>query len=711
MAKKQGVLKSFKPVFWLVIVFEFFERGSYYGVMSILSVYLTDILHFAKEDVGLIKSTIQPLLYFLPIVTGALADRFGYRKTLLVAFTLLGGGYALTSQMTTYSGVFLALCVMGLGAGAFKPIISGTIARTTDSENSTLGFGIYYWSINLGAFLFPLILVPLLKNSIGWQWVMVAAAVGTGAMILPTLFFYREPEAEPAKEAAPRTSLVQTLADAFEIIYSPVILVVTAARRRRGVAAAALAGGLAFAVLAGWQYASPREVTMATPGEAFTVGGQVLEVAVDRNMTTPEPWKVERGVGDPPHVRLVVHRPDRVSAEAPAILAELGVPGLDAAALARMVEDASRPLRITARVDGSAGPFSVERRSADSVVLTLAGPRTWETRRAEILDALRAVPQLRTLPDTVVEDLVSRASKRPFLLAFVALVLLVAAVVILLQPRYRAAEAGGRLAFLGATVAAGALVLWLLPGLSLFARIVSSVIYLTVLSLYLMDFSELDRYRDHWRFLLLIFLYSGFWVLYFQMFDSVLWYVQAYVDASSLNAAVNGFFSSLGLGFSWRFDVEHVTVINAGTIILLQLLVSSIVRKTRALPTMITGIAMGTVGMAMLAVSTGIWVFIAGIVIFSIGEMTAHPKFISYVGQIAPRNRVATYMGYIFLYGVIGSSIGGVLGARLYVHWVDQLNQPRTLWLIFASIGVVTIVSLLLYSRFVHRDETEGAEA
>jgi len=124
---------------------------------------------------------------------------------------------------------------------------------------------------------------------------------------------------------------------------------------------------------------------------------------------------------------------------------------------------------------------------------------------------------------------------------------------------------------------------------------------------------------------------------------------------------------------------------------------------------MITGIAFGTIGMAMLAISTGIWVFMAGIIVFSIGEMTAHPKFISYVGQIAPRDRVATYMGYIFLYGVIGSSIGGVLGANLYVHWVDQLNRPRTLWLILASIGVLTILGLVLYNHFVHRpEEQEG---
>src|SRR5690606_37937574 len=117
----------------------------------------------------------------------------------------------------------------------------------------------------------------------------------------------------------------------------------------------------------------------------------------------------------------------------------------------------------------------------------------------------------------------------------------------------------------------------------------------------------------------------------FQMFDSVLWYVKEFVDASELNQFVSGI-----TGLDWKFDVEHVTVINAATIIILQLLVSSIVKNTKALPTLIIGISIGTIGMAILSLSTSIWVFLFGIFLFSIGEMTAHPKFISYLGTIAP---------------------------------------------------------------------------
>lgn len=411
--------KSFPLNYWVVIFMEFFERGSYYGMMSILSVYMTDQLSYTKESVGVIKSVIQPMLYILPILSGAIGDRFGYKRVLTFAFIFLGFGYFLTSQTTEYAMVFGSLIIMAVGAGAFKPMISGTIARSTNEGNSTLGFGIFYWSINLGAFLFPLILVPYIKNTFGWEYVMMASAIATASMLIPTFLIYKEPK---------RPESTKTL-------------------------------------------------------------GEVLKGAV--------------------------------------------------------------------------------------MVLT--------------------------------------------------------------------------------------------------------------------DF----------KFIGLIVIYSGFWILYFQMFDSVLWYVQKYVDATSLNNFVNGLLGGIGINMNWKFDVEHVTVINAGTIILLQIIVSNIVKHTKALPTMIAGIAMGTVGMAILAINTNIWVFMLGITIFSIGEMTAHPKFISYVGLIAPEDKKALYLGYSFLYGVLGSFIGGILGANLYVHFVDNLNQPATLWIIFSLIGVVTIIGLLLYNKFV----------
>jgi dipeptide/tripeptide permease len=552
MVKKKSAFKSLPATYWVAVMMEFFERGSYYGMMSILSVYMTEKLGFGKESVGLIKGTIQPILYFLPIVAGALADRFGYRKTLVVAFTLLSGGYLLTSQMSAYSAVFLSLCVMALGAGAFKPVISGTIARVTDKSNSTLGFGIYYWSINLGAFLFPTFLVPYLKQvDPSWRWVVIAAAIGTGIMLIPTFLIYKEPPKEKIKEVD-RTNLLQTISNAFEIVYSPFVLLFLKAQ--------------SIKIWANMVYSFTAVLTI------FSI---YLYIA-----------------------------------------------------------------------NGSFFLFYL-------MFIAISCFFIMNVKKRDI-------------------------GSKSILKASSPIILIVV----------------------------GAIVLWIVPGLSIFTRIVCSVIYLTVFSLFQVRLekttSDIKKFWDYFKFLLLIFIYSGFWILYFQMFDSVLWYVNDYVDAASLNRVINSILTAIGVDNpNWFFDVEYVTSINALTIIILQIFVSMLVRNTKALPTMMVAIGLGTAGMAILAINTNIWVFITGIVIFSIGEMTAHPKFISYIGQTAPKDRLATYMGYIFLYGVIGSSIGAIIGAKLYVHFVDNLNQPRTLWLIFSLIGIVTIIGLYFYNKFL----------
>jgi MFS family permease len=154
----------------------------------------------------------------------------------------------------------------------------------------------------------------------------------------------------------------------------------------------------------------------------------------------------------------------------------------------------------------------------------------------------------------------------------------------------------------------------------------------------------------------------------------------------------------------WKYDAEHVTVMNAGAIILLQLFVSGIVRNTKALPTMIFGIALGSLGMGMLAIAPSGWIFLASMFIFTLGEMIAHPKFIAYVGLIAPEDKKALYQGWSFLYGVIGSGVGGVLGAAMYVQCVEKMNQPSLLWLFFSMIGVVTIIGLLLFNKYLAPD-------
>jgi dipeptide/tripeptide permease len=194
----------------------------------------------------------------------------------------------------------------------------------------------------------------------------------------------------------------------------------------------------------------------------------------------------------------------------------------------------------------------------------------------------------------------------------------------------------------------------------------------------------------------------------------VLWYLRDFVDRGPVSAAVTSLLLSLGLPWTFTFDAEHVTVINAGTIILLQVLVSRLVRDWKALPTMVTGMMLGAAGFLLLASSRSAWIFVLGIAVFSIGEMTAHPKYYSFVGQVAPADRKAVYMGYAFLYGVFGSLLGSSLGAFLYERMLKPaLGTPgadgraRTFWLLFAALDVVAAVSLVLFARRFGADTEE----
>ena len=706
--KKKSVLRSFPRNYWLAIMFEFFERGSYYGMMSVLSIYLTDILGFAKTSVGLIKGTIQPILYFLPILSGAIADRFGYRRTLTVAFALLGGGYFLTSQMTSYTAVFLALCVMALGAGTFKPIITGSIARTTDESNSTLGFGVYYWSINLGAFLFPLILVPILRG-IGWHWIIIASALGTGIMLLPTLFLYKDPP-RPKQEKGKEFNLIKTIANAFEIIYSPFVLIYHYLRSSRGRAILVYGIIAVLTIFSLWQYLVRKPITETINEATIMENGAALTFTVERNVMQDNSYFIEKKEAN--RFQVTFAKPDLFEDFKSTLLDELQkyplLANLSGESVNKLLDRAHKKSLLTIELDkqtNSENPFSIQKDEADNVILTIHQVDQYERYKNDLLIQLQENPDLINLPQSKLDELVKSSKQRSFFGLYLVLLFISSLIILKIQKHYVQSDKTRQVIYNLNSFAAIVLIIWLIPGLNLFSRIVSSIIYFTVLSLYTIETDDQSRFKDNFRFLLMIFIYSGFWILYFQMFDSVLWYVKAYVDATSLNNFINSIIGTIGI--NWSFNVEAVTYINAGTIILLQLVISNIVKNTKALPTMVAGIAMGTIGMAILAISTNIWVFVAGIFIFSIGEMTAHPKFYSYVGLTAPKDRVATYMGYIFLYGVIGSSIGAILGANMYVHFVDNLNQPRTLWLIFSGIGIATIVGLLLYNKFMPKKTEE----
>jgi MFS family permease len=138
-------------------------------------------------------------LYLFPVISGALADRFGYRRMFLLSFTLMAPSYYLLGYAKDLASFMMLFMMIALGAGIFKPVVTATISRTTDESNRGLGFGIFYMMVNIGGFLGPL-LAPIVQKNYGWQWVFIFACVWISINFIPALFFYKEPTQQAKKK-------------------------------------------------------------------------------------------------------------------------------------------------------------------------------------------------------------------------------------------------------------------------------------------------------------------------------------------------------------------------------------------------------------------------------------------------------------------------------------------------------------------------------
>ncbi len=182
---------AFPKVFWVANSIEIFERFAYYGIYMGFGIYLQK-LGYSKGDLGFIQSIFLAISYLLPLFSGTLADKYGFKKMLLVSYLAYLPAILMLIVFKTFSGIALTMLTIGFAAGIFKPLISATVRATTDSTNKTVGFGIFYTMVNLGASAGPLVMGKL--RAMSWDYVFYTAATSIAIMFLITLFFYKEPK-------------------------------------------------------------------------------------------------------------------------------------------------------------------------------------------------------------------------------------------------------------------------------------------------------------------------------------------------------------------------------------------------------------------------------------------------------------------------------------------------------------------------------------
>jgi dipeptide/tripeptide permease len=197
-----GLFAKFPRVFWVVNTLELVERGAYYGMLAALPYHMVYNLHIRTELVGLLLSLLTPFLYILPIISGALAGKYGFRAVMVPAFLLIAAGYALAGTATTFELMLVSFMILGIGTGTFKPMTSGTIATTTSEGTRNLGYSIYYWMINVGSFLMPLtVAVAVPKEQYGLVF-FISSGLMAANFALSFLFFRNPVEPDPKKSVS-----------------------------------------------------------------------------------------------------------------------------------------------------------------------------------------------------------------------------------------------------------------------------------------------------------------------------------------------------------------------------------------------------------------------------------------------------------------------------------------------------------------------------
>ncbi|MBN2238047.1 MAG: MFS transporter [Bacteroidales bacterium] len=196
MISTLSTIKKFPRTFWIANTIELFERWAWYGFFMLFANYLTGSsdeggLQFSQVDKGIIMGVGTAILYFLPVITGAIADKFGYRQVLSLAFVIYASAFVLLPHFETFTGVFIMYLYLAVGAALFKPVISATIAKTTTDETSSIGFGIFYMMVNIGAFLGPMLTLIFKSSSTDMIFYISAAMISVNFILL---LFYREPD-------------------------------------------------------------------------------------------------------------------------------------------------------------------------------------------------------------------------------------------------------------------------------------------------------------------------------------------------------------------------------------------------------------------------------------------------------------------------------------------------------------------------------------
>jgi len=193
------------------------------------------------------------------------------------------------------------------------------------------------------------------------------------------------------------------------------------------------------------------------------------------------------------------------------------------------------------------------------------------------------------------------------------------------------------------------------------------------------------------RFMLFLIIFSGYWVVYWQVYIGLPLYITGYINPHA--------------------DVELILVTDALSVICLQIVISYLTRALRSFNAITIGTVISSVAWLIVAFHPAIWTAVVTLFVVALGEMTLSPRYYEYVSRLAPPGQQGTYMGFAFVPIGVGSLIGGWLMGVLLHHFGELAHQPQRAWWVMTGIGLATALALWIYDRILTPTDAPATSA
>ena len=194
-----------------------------------------------------------------------------------------------------------------------------------------------------------------------------------------------------------------------------------------------------------------------------------------------------------------------------------------------------------------------------------------------------------------------------------------------------------------------------------------------------------DALKNFWtvltdlKFMLFLAIFSGYWIVYWQMFIILPLYVHNYISPVA--------------------DTERMLSAGPILVILLTVAVSLMTQKMRPFRAVALGTLISAVAWGFLIIHASVFMAYVTLVTIALGEIILSPRYYEYVSRLAPSGQQGTYLGFAFLPIGVGSIFGGPIGGKLMHHYGEVTHQPERIWWVVIGIGLLTALLLWIYDK------------